>query len=395
LQKSGPIPRDGRAGNFAEHAEVTEMEGVRQKIVLVDDNLTNLTMGRNMLKAFYEVYPAPSARKLFECLTRLIPDLILLDIEMPEIDGYEAIRRLKSTPAFADIPVIFLTAKSDVGSELEGLSLGAVDYVSKPFSAPLLLRRIETHLQLAAQKKELKTHNDSLQATVSEKNQQLLDLESSVLNIVAELVEFRDSVTGGHVSRTQQYLRCLIEELGRRGVYERDISGWDIDLLICSARLHDVGKIAISDTLLNKPGELSEEEFETMKTHVTIGLDIIERMEKLSGDHEFWGYAKVIAGTHHEKWDGSGYPNGLAGEDIPLEGRLMAIADVYDALISARPYKESIDAAKAKEIIESGRGRHFEPALVDVFHNVSYRFEEIVTQHRDGAKMMRTKAAPP
>jgi putative two-component system response regulator len=367
------------------------MKSARQKIVLVDDNLTNLIVGRNMLKTFYEVYPAPSAEKLFECLARFVPDLILLDIEMPEISGYEAIRRLKSTVTFSDIPVIFLTAKNDMDSELEGLSLGAVDYISKPFSAPLLLRRIETHLQLAAQKKELKVYNNDLQATVSQKDRQLINLENSVLNIVAEIVEFRDGVTGGHVSRTQQYLKCLIENLQEESVYTRDIAGWDTDLLVCSARLHDVGKIAISDALLNKPGRLNEEEFEIIKTHVTIGVDMIERMEELSGEHEFLDYAKVIAGTHHEKWDGSGYPAGLTGKSIPLEGRLMAIADVYDALISERPYKKPFSAAEAEKIIEAGRGTHFEPVLVDVFHRSSGRFAEIVTQCKNRAKAARPR----
>jgi putative two-component system response regulator len=367
--------------------QARQMKQTRHKIVLVDDNLTNLAVGRNMLKAFYEVYPAPSAEKLFECLERFIPDLILLDVEMPQIDGYEAIRRLKRTVAFAEIPVIFLTAKNDVGSELEGLGLGAVDYVSKPFSAPLLLRRIETHLQLAAGKKELKTHNDSLQADVSQKTRQLIDLENAVLNIVAELVEFRDSVTGGHVTRTQKYLRCLIEKLLEEGIYAVEISEWDLDLLISSAQLHDVGKIAISDAFLNKPDKLSDAEYEMMKMHVTIGVDVIERMEELTDKHEFWRYAKVIAGTHHEKWDGSGYPMGLKGKDIPLEGRLMAVADVYDALISERPYKKPLSAAEAEDVIEAGRDKHFEPILVDVFHKVSDRFAEIVKQHENKSKV--------
>jgi putative two-component system response regulator len=325
----------------------------------------------------------PSAEKLFECLGKFIPDLILLDIEMPGIDGYETIRHLKGSAAFADIPVIFLTAKNDEGSELEGLNLGAVDYVSKPFSAPLLLKRIETHLLLAAQKEELKLRNDSLQETVYRKTRQIADLENAVLNIVAELVEFRDSVTGGHVSRTQRYLRFLIEKLMEENMYTEEISEWNLDFLLPSAQLHDVGKIAISDTILNKPGKLTDEEFEKMKAHVTIGVDAIERIEATTAEHEFLRHAKIIAGTHHEKWDGSGYPWGLRGNNIPLEGRLMAIADVYDALISARPYKKSFTTEEAEKIIDAGRGAHFDPALVDIFHMVSGRFAEIVNQYRD------------
>lgn len=360
----------------------------RQKIILVDDNMSNLTIGKNMLKTFYEVYPVPSAAKLFECLERFIPDLILLDIEMPEVDGYEAIKRLKSTPEYADVPVIFVTAKNDEGSELKGLNLGAIDYVSKPFSAPLLLKRIETHLLLALQKKELKRRNDSLQATVSIKTQQIISLENAVLNIVAELVEFRDSVTGGHVTRTQRYLGCLIDKLLEENIYTNDVLDWDVDFLLPSAQLHDVGKIAISDVILNKPGKLTPEEFEKIKTHVTIGVDAIERIEENTEEHAFLRHAKIIAGTHHEKWDGSGYPLGLSGDNIPLEGRLMAIADVYDALISERPYKPPLSISQAEEIMEEGRGSHFDPALIDIFHKVSGQFANIVNIHKDGLPLI-------
>jgi putative two-component system response regulator len=353
------------------------MENRRKRIFLVDDNLSNLTTGKNMLKMFYEVYPMPSADKLFECMERIVPDLILLDVEMPEIDGYEAIRRLKSAADSAEIPVIFLTSRRDEGSELEGLNLGAVDYVFKPFSAPLLLKRIETQLLLATQQKELRLHNENLRATVHEKTKQVAELESAVLSIVADLVEFRDGTTGGHVSRTQKYLQFLLEELAKGGVYADEVSEWNIGFLLPSAQLHDVGKIAISDAILNKPGKLTDDEFERMKAHAMIGVDAIERIEASTAEHEFLRYAKIIAGTHHEKWDGSGYPWGLRGDGIPLEGRLMAIADVYDALISARPYKAPLSTEEAEGIIEAGRGKHFDPALVDVFHRVSGRFAEV------------------
>jgi putative two-component system response regulator len=365
------------------------MKNNRGRIILVDDNMANLSMGKNMLKTFYEVYPVPSAEKLFECLGRFIPDLILLDIEMPDMDGYETLRRLKKTADFADIPVIFLTAKSDEGSELEGLNLGAVDYVSKPFSAPLLMKRLETHLLLAAQKKVLKARNEDLQAMISQKAKQIVDLENAVLNIVAELVEFRDSVTGGHVLRTQKYLQFLIERMMEERVYAEEIAEWDLEFLLSSAQLHDVGKIAVSDAILNKPGKLTDEEFETMKNHVIIGVDAIERIEATTAEHEFLHHAKIIAGTHHEKWDGSGYPWGLSGRNIPLEGRLMAIADVYDALISARPYKAPMTVSEAEDIIEAGRGKHFDPVLVDIFHMTSDRFAEIVDQYKWETAMLR------
>ncbi|MDR0350734.1 MAG: response regulator [Coriobacteriales bacterium] len=364
-------------------AEVGIMTGTRKKVILVDDNLSNLSIGKSILRGLYEVYPVPSAQKLFECLERFMPDLILLDIEMPDVDGYEAMRRLRRDARFDDVPIIFLTARRDEESELHGLALGAADYVYKPFSAPLLLKRIETHLHLAAQKHELRLHNENLQELVAERTQQLFEMENAVLDTVAEMVEFRDSVTGGHVSRTQEYLRLLINKLIEEHIYQEEVSTWNLDFLIPSAQLHDVGKIAISDAILNKPGKLTFEEFETMKTHVLIGVEAIERIEKNTTSHDFLRHAKAIAGTHHEKWDGSGYPYGLAGTDIPLEGRLMAIADVYDALISTRPYKKALSTEEAERIIEEGRGTHFDPVLVDLFHLVSDKFAEAVRNCRE------------
>ena len=354
----------------------------RHKIMLVDDNPANLTIGKNMLKDTYEVYAMPSAAKLFEVLKVVTPDLILLDIVMPDMDGYAAIRLLKADPKAAEVPVIFLTARTDEGSELEGLSLGAIDYVTKPFSAPLLLKRIENNLLIVAQRKELKDYNENLQEMVRAKTRQVLDLQNSVLNTVAELVEFRDNLTGGHVTRTQKYLERLLETMLAENIYKEDIKHWDFTFLLPSAQLHDVGKIAISDTILNKPGKLTAEEFEIMKMHVGFGVKAIERIQQGTAEDAFLRHAGIFAGTHHEKWDGTGYPNRLAGDGIPLEGRLMAIADVYDALISVRPYKQKIPPDVAEQIIKDGRGRHFDPILVDVFGKVADEFAEIAATNQ-------------
>jgi putative two-component system response regulator len=346
------------------------MENERKIIFVVDDNGTNLTAAKDILKNQYKVYPILSAKIMFELLEEVAPDMILLDIEMPEMDGYEAIRRLKLYPKSWDIPVIFLTSKTDMGSELEGLSLGAIDYIAKPFSAPLLLRRIENHLFTEWQKRQLRELNDHLEEKVQHRTAQIVNLQGAVLSTVADLVEFRDDVTGGHVARTQSYLQLLVDELLAEGLYAEERSVWNMEYLIPSAQLHDVGKIAISDAILNKPGKLSPEEFEIMKTHAAIGVMIIQKIEENAEQHDFMKHARLIAGGHHEKWDGTGYPGGAKEMEIPLEARLMAIADVYDALTSARPYKQPMSPGEARQIILEGKGTQFDPVLVDVFSKV-------------------------
>jgi putative two-component system response regulator len=346
------------------------MENERKTIFLVDDNGTNLTAGKEILKDQYKVYPILSAKIMFDLLEDVIPDMILLDIEMPEIDGYAAIKNLKGNPRTWDIPVIFLTSKNDMGSELEGLSLGAIDYVAKPFSAPLLLKRIENHLFTEWQKKQLRELNDHLEEKVLHRTAQIVNLQNAVLSTVADLVEFRDDVTGGHVARTQRYLKLLVDELLQEKLYSEETSLWNMDYLIPSAQLHDVGKIAISDTILNKPGKLTPEEFEIMKTHAEIGVTIIRKIEENTEEHDFMKHARLIAGGHHEKWDGTGYPHGVKGKDIPLEASLMAVADVYDALMSVRPYKQPLSFNEARQIIQNGKGAQFDPVLVDVFLKV-------------------------
>jgi len=360
------------------------MTNTRSKIIMVDDIKANLTMGRDLLKAFYEVYPVPSAERLFELLENIVPDLILLDIEMPEMNGYEAIKKLKSDARYAEIPVIFLTSRDDESSEVEGFDLGAAEYVIKPFSSPILLKRIDHQLQLVRQQKELlasreelKDYADNLEVRVREKTSEVFDLQAAVLSTVADLVEFRDKQTGGHITRTQLYLQALLNEMLRGGVYAEEASGWNADYFLPSAQLHDVGKIAISDLILNKPGPLTQEEFEIMKTHVPVGVQAIELIMSKTKEHTFLSHALLFAGTHHEKWDGSGYDGGLSGDNIPIEGRMMAIADVYDALISVRPYKKALTHEEACSIIEKGAGTHFDPALIDVFKKVKGEFERV------------------
>jgi putative two-component system response regulator len=308
--------------------------------------------------------------------------MILLDIEMPEMDGYEVIRRLKAIKGLSDIPVIFLTAKSDTSSELEGLSLGAIDYISKPFSPPLLLKRIDLHLLVDVQKRELTNYNNNLQEMVRAKTKTVLDLQNSVLKTVANLVEYRDEITGGHVERTREYLEVLLDAMIARGTHQEEIESWDRDFFLQSSQLHDLGKISIKDSILLKPDKLTTEEFEEMKKHTLFGVKIIEEMERDTPESSFLTHARIFAGTHHEKWNGTGYPFGLKGMDIPLQGRLMAIADVYDALISLRPYKAPLSHEDAVKIIVDGKESQFDPELVDIFTSVSDKFGEIVKRRR-------------
>jgi len=361
-----------------------EMDNSRKTIIIVDDNLTNLTVGKNMLKTFYHVIPVASAKEMFETLEEIVPSLILLDIEMPEMDGYEAIQKLKADERFAEIPIIFLTAKDDADSELEGLDLGAADYITKPFSAPLLLKRIDKELQIVGHQKELMVKEAELltaletsEAQVNEKEGEVFRLQNAILTNVADFVEMRDDCTGGHIQRTRKYLQIMIDEMISSGVYTEEVKEWNMDEVLSSAKLHDVGKITISDNILNKPGKLDTDEFETMKSHVFAGVDAIEKIMKDTHETGYMQHALNIIGTHHEKWDGRGYPIGLSGKSIPLEGRLMAIGDVYDALVSKRPYKKPMPHEKACEIIEEGSGTHFDPSLVAVFVKVKDQFGEV------------------
>jgi len=360
------------------------MSNPRSKIVLVDDNLTNLTAGKSIIKTFHQVIPVSSASAMFGVLEEVKPDLIILDIEMPEMDGYEAIKKLKSDARWRDIPVIFLTAKDDADSEIKGFDLGAVDYVTKPFSAPMLLKRIEKELLFNRQKKallktqaELKNHLEGLEILVHEKADAVIRMQNAIFDTVVDMVEFRDKYTGGHIVRTQQYVRALLDEMLKQDVYTEIISDWSMASILASAKLHDIGKIAVPDIILGKNAKLTEEEFESMKAHVAAGVDAIERIIKKMGEDDFFDHAIRMAGTHHEKWDGSGYPIGLNGNNIPLEGRLMAIADVYDALICKRQYKEALSHETACKIIEESAGTHFDPILVDVFLSIKDQFERI------------------
>jgi putative two-component system response regulator len=345
----------------------------------VDDNRTNLLTGKTALSEQYMVVTVPSAFKMLEALDYSKPELILLDVDMPEMNGFEAIKILKSRPQTRDIPVIFLTAMTESADELEGLQLGAVDYITKPFSPPLLRKRVELHLLLENQKHILKNYNNNLQSMVAAKTRTILKLQNKILTAMAEMVEGRDGITGDHIANTQRYLMNLMTALLNSGMWKEQCASWDVELLIQSSQLHDIGKIAIRDSILKKPGKLTAEEFEEMKQHVPVGVGFIDRLEDKDDeedDSRFLRYAKVFIAFHHEKWDGSGYPYGLSGEKIPLLGRMMAIADVYDALTSERPYKKAFNPEEARQIILEGKGSHFDPSLVSLFEGINWTAEK-------------------
>jgi len=334
-----------------------------KKIFVVDDNLTNLLTAKNALENYYQVYTMSSAMKMLDLLKKITPDLILLDIKMPEMDGFEALLYLKSSPLYAAIPVIFLTSNTDAAIEARGFELGVIDYISKPFSPPVLLNRIKTHLDI-----------DEL---VHKRTEQIRRLQDGIINVLADVIEERDNETGGHNDRTAACIKILIKAMGERGVYLDEINGWVLDMVASSARLHDMGKIHIHDTILNKPAKLDNDEYEKMKLHTTEGARMIDKMIEQTGEVEFLNNAKLFAEYHHERWDGTGYPHGLAGTNIPLQGRIMAIVDVYDALVSKRSYKEAFSVEEAINIIKANAGKHFDPRIVEVFLEVQDQLKAV------------------
>jgi putative two-component system response regulator len=343
---------------------------ILKTIFVVDDNDVNLIAAEKTLSKHYNVYTLPSAYDMFELLNDIIPDLILLDIIMPQMNGLEAMAKLKVNTRYLDIPVIFLTNKSDAETEALGFEMGAVDFVSKPFSESVLLNRIKTHLNIDD---VIRDRTIKLQ----QKTESLQRLKNSMVSVMAEMLESRDKTTGGHIERTTEYLRLLINAMIERNVYKDELSGWDIELAVSSARLHDVGKIAVSDLILNKPSNLTKEEFEIMKIHAAEGERIIDKIISQAGDEDFLHFAKLFASYHHERWDGNGYPHGLRGEEIPLQGRIMAIVDVYDALSSERPYKPALNNEQVVNIIMESKGKQFDPMITDVFFEIKDSFVKV------------------
>ncbi|MGE5271235.1 MAG: two-component system response regulator [Thiohalocapsa sp.] len=364
-------------------------------ILIVDDAPENLAVLAQALADTYRVKAARDGQGALQIAAGdPPPDLILLDIVMPGLDGFEVCRRLKGEAATAGIPVIFLTARTQIEDEERGFALGAVDYISKPVSPPVVRARVKTHLQLKASNDLLKNQNQFLESEVDRRTHEVRAIQDVAVLAVASLAETRDNETGNHIRRTQFYVRSLAMHLRRHPRFRAELDDAAIDLLYKSAPLHDIGKVGIPDRILLKPGRLTLEEFEIMKTHTTLGLDsIMQAEQRLGSPVGFLRYAKEIALSHQEKWDGSGYPEGRRGEEIPLSARLMAVADVYDALISRRVYKPPFSQEKSLTILSEGRGSHFDPDILDAFLGHTGEFKAIAERFADHDEEMAAAAA--
>lgn len=326
---------------------------MEKTIFVVDDSLSNLSVAEEALEDHYNVITISSGAKTISLLEKIKPNLILLDIEMPEMDGFDVLHSLKNDEKTKDIPVIFLTSIMDAKVETKALEMGVVDFILKPFSTPVLLNRIRLHIDISG--------------IIQERTAQLRQAKRDIVFVLADVVENRDETTGNHLESTAKAVKLLIERMQEKQVYYDEVKEWDPDEMADCSLLHDVGKINTPDAILSKPGKLTDEEFEIMKHHALAGKEIIKKAIERSGENEFLYNAKMFATYHHERWNGTGYPYGLKGEQIPLQGRIMAIADVYDALISERPYKKAFPVEQAVEIIISEKGKHFDPKITEIF----------------------------
>ncbi|MDP1999358.1 MAG: two-component system response regulator [Rhodoferax sp.] len=355
-------------------------------ILIVDDAPENLVVLSELLRPQYRVLAAtsgPACLRIAGAEPR--PDLILLDVMMPNMDGYAVMAQLKQHAVTRDIPVVFLTALAAPEDEERGLLLGAADYIPKPIKPAVVMARVRTQLLAKLARDWLHNQNATLEAEVARRMTEN-DLTQRVsIRALAHLAEIRDPETGNHILRTQGYVQQLALALRQHPRFADTLTPRYIDTLSRSAPLHDIGKVGIPDHILLKPGPLTPPEWEIMKTHARLGSEAIDRAEQdISTPLEFLSVAKEIAHWHHEKWDGSGYPDGLAGDAIPVSARLMAVADVFDALISVRVYKVGKTYAQASEIIASGRGKHFDPDMVDAFLGGLDDFISIARRYSDG-----------
>ena len=359
----------------------------RPTILAVDDSPENLWLISGLLKDKYRIRMANSGEAALEATRSApLPDLILLDVMMPGLSGHDVCRQLKASAETRHIPIIFLTAMAGTEDERKGLELGAADFITKPINPPVLIARVATQLQAKAGADFLRDQNQFLEAEVQRRTREISAIQDVTIHAMASLAETRDNETGNHIRRTQHYVRALAIALREHPRFRAQLDDATIDVLFKSAPLHDIGKVGIPDSILLKPGRFEPHEFEIMKTHTTLGRDTIQHAEDALGmPVPFLAHAKEIAYGHQEKWDGSGYPQGLAGEAIPLSARIMAVADVYDALLSRRVYKTAMSHDETVALMREGRGTHFDPDILDAFLELLPELQRISRQFEDKA----------
>jgi len=371
-------------------------QALRQTILIVDDTPENLTLLGELLLPLYRVRAANSGARALRAAAAQAPDLILLDVMMPEMDGYEVLRRLRAEPATCAIPVIFVTAMDSAASEEQGLALGAVDYITKPVNPAITLARVRTHLELKQARDRLADQNLWLEREVARRLNENLLIQDLNVRALACLGETRDNETGQHIVRTQGYIEVLARHLAPHPRFREALAGPRLGMIVKAAPLHDIGKVGVPDATLLKPGRLTSAEYEVMKLHPTIGANAIDKAMRQAlaaadeatarqavGAFAMLEIAREISLGHHEKWDGSGYPAGLTGEAIPVSARLMALADVFDALMTRRVYKAPMSLAQTTQTIVEGRGTHFDPDVVDAFLACREQFAEIAARYLD------------
>ena len=362
-------------------------------VLIIDDSPANLSLLSGLLHKIYTIKAVNHGVKALKVVDEEQPDLILLDIMMPDMNGYEVCRKLKANSFTKHIPIIFLTSKTEIEHEELGMSLGAVDYITRPINPAILLSRVRAHFLEAFNARTLRVNNEYLEYEVSKRTRELAALQQATILALTALAEVRDVDTGNHLRRTQNHIRALGNQLRSHPRFAHFLAGDMVDILFQCAPLHDIGKVGIPDRILLKPGRFEPEEFEIMKTHPRLGRDALAQAQEVTGASiELLEIAKQIIYSHHEKWDGSGYPLGLAGDAIPIPARLMALADVYDALISRRVYKAGMHHEQAMQIIMESRGTHFDPDVVDAFVAIHLEFQATAARFADSAEELQNKA---
>ena len=366
-------------------------EGSTASIIAIDDTPAYLELLREMLNVQgYRVRCAPNGRLALQLAIIEQPDLFLVDVQMPEMDGYKFCETAKAMPELAEVPVIFISGLHETIDKVRAFAVGAVDYVTKPFQMDELRARLHTHLKIRSLNRILQEHNSNLQEVVQAQVKVIVESHVATIFALSKLAESRDDDTGNHIRRVQAYCKVLALKLTSSGKFNGVIDENYIENLFHTAPLHDIGKVGIPDAILLKPGRLTPEEFEIMKTHTNIGAATLEEVIRVYPDNLFVRMGAKIAKCHHERWDGSGYPDGLKGEAIPISARILAIADQYDALRNPRPYKPALDHRKTCEIIIEGDGRtmpiHFDPSVLQSFKELRGEFDSVFREFRDSAE---------